>query len=111
MDVMYYKSDNNQTPFTTWLRELGDVKGRAKIHVRINKVRLRNFGDHGSVGKGVWELKEHFGPGYRIYFGKPHESTILILCGGIKKRQSTDIVRAKLFWSEYKLRMSQGDKQ
>jgi putative addiction module killer protein len=59
------------------------------------------LGDHKSVGKGVWEARFQFGPGYRIYFGKDGDRIILLLCAGDKGTQSKDIKKAQTYWLAY----------
>lgn len=56
------------------------------------------------MGAGVSELRMDFGPGFRIYFGRAGEQLVILLGGGTKKRQQTDIEAAKLLWAEYKIR-------
>jgi putative addiction module killer protein len=53
------------------------------------------------VGNGVYELRIHFGPGFRVYFGLDGESIILLLCGGDKSTQKKDIEAAHKHWKEY----------
>lgn len=65
-------------------------------------MKYGNFGDYQSVGDGVFELRLHFGAGYRIYFGVVDNTIVLLLCGGDKSSQARDIVRAKVYWLEYK---------
>jgi putative addiction module killer protein len=57
------------------------------------------------VGEGVFELKIHWGPGYRICFGQIRYRVIFPLCGGIKKTQSMDIAKAKEYWRDYRRRL------
>lgn len=61
-----------------------------------------NLGDKGSVGDGVHELRMHFGPGYRVYFGYMGQEAIILLIGGDKSNQIKDIQKAKQFWKDYK---------
>ena len=61
-----------------------------------------NFGNSRSVGSGVYELRLHFGSGYRIYFGEVGDTVVLLLCGGDKSSQARDIRRAKTYWLDYK---------
>ena len=60
-----------------------------------------NFGDAKSVGMGVKKLKIDFGPGYRVYFGEDDGKVLVLLIGGTKKSQPTDIKRAQRYWAEY----------
>jgi putative addiction module killer protein len=64
----------------------------------MNRVRLGNMGDTESVGEGVFELRIHFGPGYRVYFGELDQVIVILLCGGTKRTQRRDIERAKVYW-------------
>lgn len=100
-EIEIYVGANGEKPFSDWLRELKDLGAKAKIRVRLDRVRLGNFGDCESVGEGVGELKFHFGPGYRVYFGKSDNLCILLLLGGSKKTQVKDIKKAKEFWRDY----------
>ncbi len=79
-----------------------DIKTRAKIDIKIARFRLGNFGDSKSLGQGVYELRIHFGPGYRIYYGLDGQMIVLLLCGGDKSTQKKDIKKAKTFWEDYK---------
>ena len=104
-EIREYLSTDGKNPFRTWLLELRDVKARAKIRVRLNRIRLGNFGDVKSLGKGIFELRIDAGPGYRMYFGKRANSVIL-LSGGTKKSQSRDIRKAEEYWRDYLRRTS-----
>jgi putative addiction module killer protein len=85
--------------FATWLRNLRDRQGRAKILARIDRLEVGNPGNTRSVGAGVVEMKIDFGPGYRVYFVQRGEVVIVLLCGGDKSTQDTDIRRAKVLAS------------
>ena len=61
------------------------------------------------VGKGVYECRIDFGPGYRVYFGKDGDRLVILLGGGSKKRQSKDIEAAQALWKQYKERKSKED--
>lgn len=92
--------------FREWLHSLKDVRARARIRVRLNRLRLGNFGDSKPVGDGVHELRIPVGPGYRVYFGSIGPDIILLLCGGDKRAQSATIRTAKKLWRDYKERVS-----
>ena len=80
--------------FDRWLRKLKDSRGKARILARIRAAERGNFGDSGSIGNGVAEMRVHFGPGYRIYFCRRDELVYVLLCGGTKRGQRQDIARA-----------------
>ena len=69
-------------------------------------MELGLFGDVEPVGEGLSELRIHYGPGYRIYFGKDGNQVYLLLCGGDKSTQSKDIKKAKAYWQDHKRRYS-----
>lgn len=107
--VLLYSMANNKSPFEEWVKRLKDRKARAKINVRINRVRLGNFGDRRSVGDGIFELKIDYGPGYRIYYAHVEKDTVvLLLCGGDKNTQDQDIEKAKEYWHDYKSYVEDG---
>ena len=103
-EIREYLRLDGKCPFRNWLRSLKDVNARARIRVRINRIRLGNFGDCKSVGSGVSEFRIDYGPGYRVYYGRVGEKLILLLCGGSKKNQEKDIKLAKEYWFDYKRR-------
>ena len=104
MDIREYLAPDGKCPFRNWLRSLKDVKARAIIRARINRIRLGNFGDCKSVGSGVSEFRIDYGPGYRVYFGRVGEKIVLLLCGGTKRNQEKDINLAKEYWYDYNKR-------
>lgn len=79
--------------FDSWLASL-DEDTRGRILGRMRKASFGNFGDVKPVGGGVSEMREHFGPGYRIYFKRKGNAIILLLAGGDKSTQSKDIANA-----------------
>ena len=85
-----------RTPeFDAWLRGLRDVRGRAVIARRIDRLASGHKGDAKAVGDGVQELRIDHGPGYRVYFVRRGERVIVLLCGGDKGSQARDIERAQ----------------
>jgi putative addiction module killer protein len=77
-----------------WLTGLKDKVGRARIVHRIRSAEHGNFGDCEPVGEGVFEMRVHFGPGYRVYFTRRSKVVYLLLLGGDKSSQKRDIKRA-----------------
>ena len=101
-----YVTPDGKNPFRKWLHALRDVRARAKIRVRLNRVRLGNFGDEKAVGGGVLELRIPYGPGYRVYFARVGSTVVLHLRGGDKSSQKRDIEKAKEYWLDYERRNS-----
>ena len=91
-----------RVPFDEWYRSLLDKKVRASIDIRLNRVRLGNFGDHKPVGSGVNELRIDLGPGFRIYYGEHGGKIVLLLAGGDKSTQQRDISNATTWWKQWK---------
>ena len=81
--------------FSKWLNGLKDRKGKARIQARIDRLELGHFGDASPVGEGVSELRIFCGPGYRVYFVKLGKVCVVLLSGGDKSTQNSDIVKAK----------------
>ena len=80
--------------FVQWLDELRDVRARARVQVRIERLAAGNPGDVEPVGEGVSELRIDYGPGYRVYFKKHGRDVVILLAGGDKRTQSADIKTA-----------------
>ena len=104
IEIREYLTADGQSPFGRWLRGLRDRDARARILVRLNRVRLGNFGDCRPVGHGVMELRLPFGPGYRVYFARQGDTVAVLLCGGDKGSQRTDIDCAVAYWRDYRSR-------
>ena len=100
-ELLIYETEDGRCPFEEWLGNLRDVAGRVIIRKRLNRVRLGNMGDAKSFGDGVFELRIDYGPGYRIYFGEEGSTIVVLLIGGVKRSQSRDIQKAKMYWSDY----------
>lgn len=77
-----------------WLASLSDLKARARIVARLDRLSLGNFGDCTALHDGVSGLRIDWGPGYRVYYAMLGRTCVLLLCGGDKRRQSSDIKRA-----------------
>ena len=80
--------------FSDWLKGLKDGLTRLRLIKRLRKVQLGNLGDVEPVGEGVYEMREHFGPGWRMYYVQRGGVLIVMLGGGDKATQQTDINRA-----------------
>jgi len=80
--------------FVRWLEDLRDIKARARVQARIERLATGNPGDVEPVGEGVSELRINYGPGYRVYFKKWGRELIILLAGGDKSTQAKDIKAA-----------------
>jgi len=80
--------------FTKWIDNLSDLRARARIQVRIERLASGNPGDVKSVGDDISELRVNYGPGYRVYFKKVGKTIVILLIGGDKRTQSKDIKTA-----------------
>ena len=81
--------------FDKWLRKLKDLRAKAKILFRIQKIENdEHFGDCEPVGNGIRELKIDYAKGYRVYFKESEGKIIILLLGGDKSTQQRDIEKA-----------------
>lgn len=80
--------------FDKWLKKLKDARAKARILDRIRSAERGNFSDCKPVGKGVSEMRVHFGPGYRLYYTRLGPVVHVLLCGGTKRGQQRDIAKA-----------------
>ncbi|EKD98914.1 MAG: hypothetical protein ACD_23C00217G0003 [uncultured bacterium] len=80
--------------YARWFDGLHDIRARARIQVRVERLAAGNAGDSKPVGEGVSELRIDYGPGYRVYFTKRGRELVILLAGGDKSTQATDIKTA-----------------
>lgn len=78
-----------------------------RILARVDRLTHGNAGDAKSVGSGVWEMRLTYGPGYRVYYTRRGNRVILLLCGGGKSTQSSDISAARRLAAEWRTREGQ----
>lgn len=112
--IDYFTSPSGRQPARDWLDSIKDKITQAIIYKRIRQAGLGNFGKNRSVGHGVHELKIDYGPGYRVYYGIHKDELILLLMGGSKRTQNSDIEKAQTNWMKWindQDQRSTGDKQ
>jgi putative addiction module killer protein len=80
--------------FASWLAALRDAQALSRINARIRRLSLGNPGDVKPVGGGVSEMRIDYGPGYRVYYVGRGATLFILLCGGDKRTQDQDIIRA-----------------
>ena len=103
IEVRRYTTRAGKDAVGDWLAALED-KARTRVAVRIDRLSLGNFGDSKPLREGVSELRIDWGPGYRLYYAMVGRTCVLLLCGGDKRKQSSDISRAIENLKDYKER-------
>ncbi|MGH8673050.1 MAG: type II toxin-antitoxin system RelE/ParE family toxin [Burkholderiales bacterium] len=103
-EVRHYVTAAGVDVFAEWFAALADRQAQARIQARVDRIERGLFGDCEPVGEGVRELRIDWGPGYRVYYARAGDRIILLLCGGDKRKQQTDIRRAKEYWHEHQER-------
>jgi putative addiction module killer protein len=101
--LLEYNDTNGRSPFKAWFDGLNAIAA-AKVKTVLTRIGQGNLSNVKSVDEGVLEFKIDFGPGYRVYFGRDRDELIILLGGGLKKTQQTDIAKAKARWADYKRR-------
>lgn len=103
-EIITYEDAQGKVPWVEWIDKLKDAKATLKIITRLQRMSSGNFGDHKSLGEGLWELRIDYGPGYRVYYCLKGKYIILLLCGGDKRTQSADIQLARSYKADYERR-------
>lgn len=80
--------------FNDWFKSLRDKQAQKRIQVRVDRAEEGNFGDYKPVGEGVFEMRIHYGAGYRVYFVQRGLEMVILLAGGDKSNQQKDIQAA-----------------
>jgi putative addiction module killer protein len=102
MIIKIYQDEYGNEPFNDWLKSIKDFNTKIRILSRLERIKIGNFGDHRSIGEGLYELRLHFGSGYRVYYGQIGDEIVLLLAGGDKSTQKQDIQKAKHYWHDHK---------
>ena len=89
--------------FAVWMEALRDKSTRGRLQIRLRKAGLGHLGDVRPVGDGVWEMREFFGPGCRMYYVMRGSTIVVMLGGGDKSSQQRDIERARKMAQELHL--------
>ena len=100
-EILHYIAPDGLDPYVHWALKLRDRSARIAIDRRTNRVALGNFGDHKFCRDGDWELRIDVGAGYRVYYAVAGRQIVLLLCGGDKRTQDSDIARACEYWQDW----------
>ena len=101
IEIREFVDARGSSPFGRWVTRLGR-HATARVATALYRMELGNLSNAKGVSGGVLEYRIDFGPGYRIYFGRDGDSLIVLLGGGTKTRQQSDIEAAVALWREYK---------
>ena len=105
--LIIFEMADGTRPFDEWLDKLRDLRAVARIDARVTRMGAGNPGNYKSLGNGLYELKIDYGPGYRIYFAFSGQQIVLLLCGGDKASQQSDIQAAAKYWKNFQEGQSQ----
>lgn len=104
--VVEYIDKQGNSSFGKWFSRI-PAQAAARVTIALYRLEQGNLSNTKSVGKGVFEYKIDFGPGYRIYFAQDGNVLVILLNGGTKKKQNTDVKRSQKLWTAYKRRKKQ----
>ncbi len=102
--VRQFETLRGKSVFLEWMRRQRDPVAMRAILRRINRLEAGNFGDCAYCRDGVWELRIDVGAGYRLYYATSAQRIIVLLCGGDKRTQRSDIDRAVGYWNDWNRR-------
>ncbi len=102
-----YVTARGKCPYAEWLENVRDTIARAKLLARVDRAAHGNFGDWKSLAgaKGVFEMRENYGPGYWVFYSIVGRKIILLLAGSTKKDRNRAIAKAKEYLADYERRM------
>ena len=103
IEIREYIDPEGGSPYANWFNRL-NAPAAAKVVAALVRMEQGNLSNTKGVGGGDFECRIDFGPGYRVYFGKDGDTLIILLGGGMKKRQQKDIQDGRTIWKEYKRR-------
>lgn len=99
--MIIYAGKNGSEPFTDWFNNISDARDRRRILSRLRRMEKGNWGDYKPLKQGIFELRLFFSSGYRLYFGIDRGQLVVLLLGGNKRSQTSDIDKAVRYWQEY----------
>lgn len=105
-EIEFFTDDDGACPFRVWLKKLKDDRARARIVARVRRASKGNFGDWKRLenSNGIYEMREHYGAGFRIYYCIINKTVVIILAGSTKHDQNKTIEKAKFYLAQLKRR-------
>ncbi len=107
IQTVHYTDRAGNDIFGDWWSGLRDGTAKKAVFRRVYRMAQGNFGDYKPLRDGVWELRIDVGPGYRVYYARDGATIVLLLCGGDKRKQDSDIDRACGYWRDWQQRKSE----
>ncbi|MEO5334569.1 MAG: hypothetical protein H7839_21345 [Magnetococcus sp. YQC-5] len=106
-EIQEYVALDDQKPFAAWLLAIKDKRAQVKIRARVARASLGNFGDWKSLenANGICEMREHYGPGYRIFYKRIGNRLVLLLAGSMKADQEKVVKLAREYLADYERRI------
>lgn len=95
-----FETESEKRPFEDWFKELS-AKPKAAVAARLARLKAGNLGDVKHLGDGLFEMRVHLSPGFRIYFGMQGNAIVILLCGGDKSTQKRDIKKAREYLDQW----------
>ena len=106
-EIKAFVTETGRVPYDEWFSALDAVTAQ-RVFRNVLRMGAGNFANckpiESAQVKGVFERVMDFGPGYRVYYGIDGGAIILLLTGGSKRTQRSDISKALAFWKDYKNR-------
>ena len=105
-DIEIFTDDDGVCHFKKWLDALKDTRAKAKILARLRRASEGNFGDWKRLVNtdGIFEMREHYGAGFRIYYSMIGQKLVVILAGSTKRDQDKTIEKAKQYLTQQQQR-------
>jgi putative addiction module killer protein len=103
-EIRHYLTPDGRDLVMEWLKPLRDPIAKMQVIKRLGRIEQGNFGNHKFCREGVWELRIDVGAGYRVYYAISATEVVLLLCGGDKRSQDSDIAHAVNYWHEWQRR-------
>jgi putative addiction module killer protein len=107
-EVEAYTTEKGEIPFQEWLSGLKDEVAKTKLTAKLDRASFGLFGDCKTIkgAKGIFEMREHYGSGYRIFYSVIENKIVLLLAGSIKRDQKKTIAKAKEYLADYERKQS-----
>jgi putative addiction module killer protein len=103
-EIEAYCTHNGRVPFQDWLEKLKDKTAQTKIYARLRRASYGHFGDSKEIKgtRGLYEMREHYGCGYRVFYSIIDRKIVLLLAGSTKQDQAKTIAKARDYLTDHR---------